>query len=325
MPQLKEICLPVQGEIDALETYIATQIKSEVPFIQKVVDYVIQNGGKRLRPILTILVAKLLGCSKKEAAHLGAAIEFMHTASILHDDVLDNASHRRKRESINKKWGNHVCVLVGDFFFCRAMDILVEHGDLTVLKEVTKAVTDTTQGEILEIIKNNDLTTSKNDYLKIIEGKTAALISVACRSGAILADVSDEFIQKMANFGYALGMAFQLMDDYLDYQASFTETGKTKGKDLIEGKLTLPLIAILPRLKDAEFQNVKEAILAEEISQKLFDQIAIIIQKHGGLEVTLDLARDYIQQAKAILASFKSSLAKDMLTQICDYVLERRS
>ncbi len=322
---LKEICLPVQKEITSLERVMADHLRSEVPFVQSVADYVVQNGGKRLRPILTILGARLSGYQGDASVALGAAIEFMHTATLLHDDVIDNAGLRRGRLSTNAKWGNHVSVLVGDFFYCRAMDILVKHKDFKVLKVITDAITSTTEGEIFEITKSNDLTTTEDDYIKIIIGKTAILIGAACQTGAILGNVSEEFEFALKKFGMNIGIAFQLMDDVLDYVSSEKEFGKTNGIDLKEGKLTLPLLVALKKCSDEEGQIIKKTLMVDELDPELFKKVLEIVQRYDGLRHTQLLAKKYVQEAQAALSPFKPSLEKDALMAIADYVIVRKS
>lgn len=322
---LKEICLPIRNEIEEVEKVITSHLTSRVPFVENVVEYVIQNGGKRLRPILTILAAKLSGYQGQGAHQIGAAIEFMHTATLLHDDVIDNASLRRGRATTNIKWGNHVSVLVGDFFYCRAMDILVKQGDLKVLRAVTDAITVTTEGEIFEITKSNDLNTTEGDYLQIITGKTAALMASACHSGAILGQVSEDFEHALKKFGLNLGIAFQLMDDVLDYVSSEEEFGKTSGKDLKEGKLTLPLILALKRCTSSELQTVKHVLIADSIETDEFQQVLHLVEAYDGIRDTLKLAKTYVQKAKENLLPFKPTLEKENLMSIADYVILRRN
>lgn len=322
---IREICIPIREEMKSLEDFIRQTLTSKVSFVQSVVEYVIQNGGKRLRPVLTIMSAKMLGYQGEAGIAIGAAIEFMHTASLLHDDVLDNATLRRGRATPNKKWGNHVSVLVGDFFYCRAMDILVKHGDLRVLRTVTDAVTTTTEGEILEIIRTNDLGLSEEEYLQIIHGKTAALISAACEAGAMLGQVSEELEQNLSKFGLHLGMAFQLMDDVLDYTSTAEEFGKKQGIDLAEGKLTLPLILSLKRSTDSEAQFIRQALLADKIDGEVFAKILHIVEKYDGIRDTTRLALSYVEKAKEKLAALRPSLEKDALLNLADYVVTRRN
>lgn len=322
---LKDICIPIKREVNELDRIMQSNLHSPIPFVEDVIHYVTDNGGKRLRPVLTILAAKLSGYEGDAAISLGVAIEFMHTATLLHDDVIDGAMLRRGRASINKKWGNHISVLVGDFFYCRAMDMLVKHGDLRVLRVITDAITTTTEGEIFEITKSNNLTTTEDDYLQIIHGKTAALIGAACHCGGILGRLSENYEQALKNFGVNLGIAFQLIDDVLDYTSDEVTFGKTQGIDLREGKLTLPLILVLKRATEEEKGIIKNALVADEIEESLFGQVAKIIHKYDGIRETNKLAQSYVQKAKDSLSPFKPTLEKETLMAITDYVVLRHN
>lgn len=322
---LKDICIPIKREVNELDRIMQSNLHSPIPFVEDVIHYVTDNGGKRLRPVLTILAAKLSGYEGDAAISLGVAIEFMHTATLLHDDVIDGAMLRRGRASINKKWGNHISVLVGDFFYCRAMDMLVKHGDLRVLRVITDAITTTTEGEIFEITKSNNLTTTEDDYLQIIHGKTAALIGAACHTGGILGRLSENYEQALKNFGVNLGIAFQMIDDVLDYTSDESTFGKTRGIDLREGKLTLPLILVLKRATEEEKGIIKNALVADEIEESLFGQVTKIIQKYDGIRETNKLAQSYVQKAKDSLMPFKPTLEKETLMAITDYVVLRHN
>ena len=242
----------------------------------------------------------------------------------MHDDVIDNAKVRRGKTSANAKWGNHVSVLVGDFFYSRASQMLIEHGDLKILKVMADCTTITTEGEVFEILKSSDINTSQEDYLKIIESKTAYLFSAACQIGGILGGVSDYFEKALKDYGFNLGMVFQLADDVLDYTSSEDVFGKAEGVDLREGKLTLPLILSLKRATPEEVQVLKNAVLAESVDHATFSQVRQIIMKYDGFKDTLELAQDYIMRAKESLSPFKASLEKDMLLSLADYVIDRK-
>lgn len=321
---LRDICLTMRQEIDELEKVVHANLSSTVPFVENVVEYVIHNGGKRLRPILTIITSKLSGYQGKASLEIGAAIEFMHTASLLHDDVIDSAPMRRGRDTTNRKWGNQVSVLVGDFFYCRAMDILVRHGDTKVLRVVTDAVTILTEGEILEITKSNDFQTTQEDYLRIITGKTASLIGAACQCGAILGGVSEEFEHSLKRFGLNLGIAFQLVDDVLDYTAAVEDFGKVNGTDLREGKLTLPLILAISRSTEKDRSTIRKALITDDTSPKEFAEVLRIVEECEGIRDTIKMARGYVDRATLGLASFKPSLEKETLQRIADYVISRK-
>lgn len=319
------ILVPLQKEMDALETTLKTLLTSQVPFVQSVAEYIIDNGGKRLRPILTILCAKLSGYQGESAYKMGACLEFIHTASLLHDDVIDNAKIRRGKTSANAKWGNHISVLVGDFFYCRASQLLTEQGDLQILKTVTDAITALTEGEVLEITKNSNLATSEEDYLEIIKNKTAILFAAACQVGGILGNLSQDHQKTLWEYGFHLGMAFQLSDDMLDYTAIEEKFGKENGIDLQEGKLTLPLIRANKLANPDEKQVIKDALMAEHIDKDTFSKIHEIIHKYKGFETTHELAKHYTEQAKEWILPFRTSIEKDLLLQIADFVVARES
>jgi len=214
---LATICLPVQPELKEVESILASDAVSSVELVNSAARYVLQNGGKRIRPALLLLVSKMFGADPASAVRLGAAIEMIHAASLMHDDVLDNATLRRGKPSANVKWGNQLSILVGDFLWCRASQITISHGNGRILSVMTETVEKTTEGEILEIIKSNDFNIGEDDYLKIIKLKTAMLFACSCQIGAIMAGVPEKFEAALKNYGLDIGIAFQLADDVLDY------------------------------------------------------------------------------------------------------------
>lgn len=322
---LGNILVPIQKEITELELVMKDLLKSQVPFVQSVAEYIIDNGGKRIRPVLTILCAKLCGYHGENTYRMGSCIEFVHTASLLHDDVIDNAKLRRGKISANAKWGNHVSVLVGDFFYCRASQLLTSQGNLKILKVVTDAITALTEGEVLEITKNLDLNTSEEDYLKIIENKTAILFAAACQIGGILGNISEENQKALHDYGFNLGMAFQLADDALDYTSSQDIFGKENGIDLQEGKLTLPLIRAIKKATPDETQLIKDALMAQHIERDVFQKISTVIRRYSGFEETYRMAEDYIHRAKEAILPFRHSLEKDMLLHVANFVASREN
>ncbi|MBI2981474.1 MAG: polyprenyl synthetase family protein, partial [Deltaproteobacteria bacterium] len=273
----------------------------------------VHNGGKRLRPILCLLSSRISGARDKKIVECAVAMEFFHTATLMHDDVIDNAELRRGKISANSRWGNQIAVLVGDFFYCRASDLLVGLGNLRVINLITRVMQTTTEGEIFEIVKSNDLNCTEGDYLKIVEGKTAALMSASCEVGGILGNVSEEFMSALRGYGRQIGVAFQLADDLLDYVSDPTRFGKTRGTDLKEGKLTLPLLVALKKASEPEKRLIKDALIAERLEEGRLKEIVSIIEKHGGLQATRDLACNHIQKAKEALAPFKPSIEKEAL------------
>ncbi len=320
---MDQICLPIRQDLEAVESALARETTSSVDIITQVIQFMIANKGKRLRPALTILAARMAGYHGEQAPIMGAMMEMVHTASLMHDDVIDNAAMRRGRPSANAQWGNQISVLVGDFFWCKACEIMVRQGNPRILRAVTDTITATTEGEVLEVVKSNDINITEEEYLKVIQLKTAVLLSACGQVGAILGDVSESYESAMRRYGYDLGIAFQLADDYLDYIAEEERLGKSTGTDLREGKVTLPLIVALKRADDSERQSIKDAALAKAITSRKLAEVLEIIKRHNGLAYTADLARHYITRAKSHLEPFKPSIEKDALFSLADYVIER--
>lgn len=323
MSGLTDILSPIQSDVQKLESILVELLDSQVPFVKSVAEYVIQNGGKRLRPLLTVLCGRLCGYTGLSAYRMGACIEFIHTASLLHDDVIDHATVRRGKASANHKWGNEVSVLVGDFFYCRASQILTEQRDWKILKAVTDAITILTEGEVLEITTNAEGQTTQDQYLKIIECKTAILFGVACQVGALLAQENSEKELALYNFGFNLGIAFQLADDILDYTASEDVFGKQSGIDLQEGKLTLPLIITLQKASNEESALIQSALKEKNIAPETIQNITNIIRKHQGFESAIEIAKSYIHRAQKNLVHFSDCQEKQILAKLADYILDR--
>lgn len=320
---LKEICLPIRKQLEETETVIRSHLKSSIPFVTDVAEYVIINGGKRLRPILCLFSSRIAGATGDAVLYCAAAVEFFHSATLMHDDVIDNASLRRGKPSANARWGNQVTVLVGDFFYCHASDLLVKTNNIKAIDLITRAILSTTEGEILEITKSNDMNTSEEDYLKIITEKTAVLMTASCELGGILGNISEQYVRALGVYGNHLGVAFQLADDVLDYVADDEGFGKTNGTDLKEGKLTLPLIHTLRHCHDQERRLIKDALIAEDLEKTQLHEIIKIIHKYGGIEYTVDLSKTYIKKAKEALDLFKPSIDKEALLSLSDYVISR--
>ena len=320
---LETYAIPVAKELEQVEEFLAFSLTSEVPLIGDVVQYIIQNGGKRFRPLLLLLSAKLAGYQGDAAPKLAAAIEMLHTASLLHDDVVDDAPLRRGLPSTKAKWGNSISILVGDFFWCKMSQIIVDHGCLKTLKVVTDTITETTEAQVLEITKHSDSAMNEETYLKIIRGKTALLLAASCRIGAILGNVSEKYEEALRRFGYDIGQAFQLADDILDYESEETLFGKSKGGDLREGKLTYPLIAALRHADTQETRIIKEALLSGKMESQEFKNVVAIIQRYQGFEKTKELAGSFVKKARGHLDFFKPSLEKEALLGLADYVVHR--
>lgn len=320
---MSTLCLPVQSELRLVEDELAKSSLSEVELVSAAAGYVLQNGGKRIRPALLLLTARALGFPAAAAAPFAAAIEMIHAASLMHDDVLDNASLRRGKSSANAKWGNQISILVGDFLWCRASQIVIKGGNAKILSVITNAVEKTTEGEILEIVRSSDFNIAQDDYLKVIKLKTAVLFACACRVGAILAQAPSTFEDAAHEFGMNLGMAFQLADDVLDYTSDEEKFGKKVGTDLCGGKLTLPLIVALKNCRADEAQLIKEALLSPVFDVERFGQIKTILRNCGAIPLSLEVAKGFVARAKEALTPLKTSLEKDSLLAIADYSISR--
>lgn len=320
---LAPFALPVAKELEEVEQVLNYRLTSDVSLVTEVVRYIIQNGGKRFRPLLTLLSAKISGYQGNTAPKLAAAMEMIHTASLLHDDVVDDAGLRRGKPSAKAKWGNSISILVGDFFWCKMSEIIINHGCLRTLKVVTDTITKTTEAEILEITKHSDFSIDEETYLKIIQGKTACLLSACCQIGAILGAVSENYETALRRYGMDLGIAFQLADDWLDYVSEESVFGKSKGGDLREGKLTFPLLVALRRADEKEAKIIKDAMLGGHMESEKFKAVLDVIRRYEGIEKTRQRALQYVEKAKSHLSLFKPTLEKESLLGLADYVIAR--
>ncbi|MSM40828.1 MAG: octaprenyl diphosphate synthase [Geobacter sp.] len=314
----------IGDELKQVEQQFKKDLASDVPLIRKVGEYVLASGGKRIRPALLLLSAKLCEYRGDRHVPLASVIEFIHTATLLHDDVVDNANIRRGIASANTLWGNEASVLVGDFLFSKSFSLMVADGDLNVLRVLSGATTMIAEGEVLQLVCTSDLSLTEERYIEVVKCKTAVLISAACQAGAILGKVSPELEQDLSEFGMQLGIAFQLMDDVLDYAANQAEFGKSIGHDLEEGKITLPLIHTLQLCTADERERIGEIVTAEELSDDDFQFVFDAVHRYGGIEFTVNRAREYTNRAKQALESFSPSSVKSALVELSDYVVTRQ-
>ena len=319
-----EAALALIGEdLKNVELQFKKDLQSDVPLIRKVGEYVLSSGGKRIRPALLLLTAKLAGYRGDRHVPLASVIEFIHTATLLHDDVVDNANLRRGIASANTLWGNEASVLVGDFLFSKSFSLMVADGDLNVLKVLSAATTIIAEGEVLQLICTSDMEITEERYIEVVKCKTAILLSAACQAGAILGRATREQEEALREFGMALGIAFQLMDDTLDYIASEEQFGKTIGHDLEEGKITLPLIHTLKRCTPAERERIADIVEKDVLEKSDFQVVFGLVHQYGGIDYAVDRAHDYIARAKSFLATFDDSLCKQALLSLSDYVVTR--
>ncbi len=310
-------------DLKKVELQFQENLRSEVDLIPTVGGYVLRSGGKRVRPLLLLLAARLCGYRGERAVPLASIVEFIHTATLLHDDVVDNADLRRGQESANAVWGNEASVLVGDFLFSKSFSLLVADGDLRILRAMSDATTRMAEGEVLELLKTADLDTLEAEYLEVVINKTAVLLAAACEIGALLGGVDEEKVTALTNFGMEVGVAFQLMDDCLDYVADQKEFGKEPGTDLHEGKITLPLIHALRRCTTQEREEVAAILEKDGLEPLDLARVVGLIAKYGGIEFTRAQAIDRIATAKGLLEVFSACPERIALATVADYVVSR--
>lgn len=319
-----DAALALIGEdLKNVELQFKKDLQSDVPLIRKVGEYVLSSGGKRIRPALVLLAAKLCGYQGDRSVPLASVVEFIHTATLLHDDVVDNANLRRGIASANTLWGNEASVLVGDFLFSKSFSLMVADGDLRILKVLADATTIIAEGEVLQLVCTSDLDITVDRFLEVVRCKTAILLSAACEVGAILGGAAPEQQSALADYGMELGIAFQLMDDTLDYTASEEQFGKSIGHDLEEGKITLPLIHTLKCCTAQERDFIASVVDKELLSDEDFAGVLKLVQHYGGIEQTVAAARDHIARCKEHLQKFPASPAREALADLAEYVVTR--
>ncbi|MDZ4166040.1 MAG: polyprenyl synthetase family protein [Smithellaceae bacterium] len=310
--------------LQRVEMYMTSHLHSEVKLIPEVVNHLIGSGGKRFRPLLLLVAADLCGYRGDRCYRLASVIEFIHTATLLHDDVVDGASTRRGRDSANHVWGNAASVLVGDFLYSQAFNLLADDGNMAIMKLLATSTGSMSEGEVFQLIKCGDTGLTEKEYLSIIEKKTSILISAACAIGGILGSRSESEIQSLTRFGMRLGSAFQITDDILDYAAEEEEFGKAIGKDLQEGKITLPLIHTLKKCSPRERKLLKEILTGKEPDISRTGEIMALVERYNGILYASQKAAAHIEEAKELLHAFPDSPARTALFAISDYVLSRR-
>jgi len=324
---LGQILAPISPDLQALDEVIRRRLASEVVLIDQISSYIIQSGGKRVRPALLLLMAKALANGKEipHALELAAVVEFIHTATLLHDDVVDESTMRRGKQTANAAFGNAASVLVGDFLYSRAFQMMVAPNDIRVMQILSDATNTIAEGEVLQLLNMNDPEVDESSYLQVIRYKTAKLFEASAELGALIAQASDIERELAAAFGRHIGTAFQLMDDLLDYTADPNEMGKNVGDDLREGKPTLPLIYLMEKGSADQQLLAREAISQnEELPDDVFDQILQGIYSSGALEYTQDAARREVDLALNTIKDFPQNAASDSLRALCEYSLIRQ-
>lgn len=311
----------VKDDLEATDRFIISNLESNIPMVKDVIEYVLTCGGKRIRPLILLLSARALSNSSQKHIDLAAVIELIHTATLLHDDVVDGSTLRRGHKTANSVWGNDTSVLVGDFLYSRAFQIVVDVKHSTVLDIFAKATPFIAEGEILQLVNCHNPDTTEAFYYDIIERKTAKLFEIAAQLGAILSTECSKQIEAMRIFGLHLGLAFQLIDDALDYSQSADNTGKNVGQDISEGKTTLPLIHAMRKSKGADLKLIREAI--ESGSNKHLADILGIIESTDAIKYTADTAKQHIVQAKQALSAIAATPYREALETLSDFAVAR--
>jgi octaprenyl-diphosphate synthase len=314
---------PMAAEMRQVDEVIRQRLKSEVALINQIAQYIVSAGGKRIRPRLVLLFAQALGFEGPERFEMAATVEFIHTATLLHDDVVDESSLRRGRATANALFGNAASVLVGDFLYSRAFQMMVSVERMRVLAVLADATNVIAEGEVLQLMNMHDADLAVDDYLKVIRYKTAKLFEASARLGAVLAQAEPALEQACADYGRALGTAFQLVDDLLDYEGDTQALGKNVGDDLREGKPTLPLLVAMSRATPEERVLIRHAI--EHGENERLEEIVGIVRRTGALEATRDAARTEADKARAQLSALPATSARDALLELCVRSVERSS
>lgn len=315
------IIQPIISDLDAVNTVIRRQLHSDVPLVNQIAEYIISAGGKRIRPMLVLLMAKAYGYQGKQHHDLAAVVEFIHTATLLHDDVVDESSLRRGRQTANALFGNAASVLVGDFVYSRAFQMMVAVDSMRVMRILADATNVIAEGEVLQLLNMHDPDVTEERYLQVIRSKTAKLFEAAAELGALIAGAPESEIAAAAEYGRSIGTAFQLIDDVLDYSGDAGNIGKNVGDDLREGKPTLPLIYLMQHGTSDQRQLVRSCI--EHGNEQDFAEILAAITSSGALDYTRREAEKAGERAVASIASAPDSLFKDSLLQLCAFAVDR--
>ena len=313
----------LRADMKAVNALILHYMQSDIPLIPRLAQYLIAAGGKRIRPLLTLASTALFNGPVDRAHGLAAAVEFIHTATLLHDDVVDNSDERRGQKPANLVFGNQASVLVGDFLFSRAFQMMVESGSLEILRILSNAAAVIAQGEVLQLSAANDIETGIPVYLNVVEAKTAALFAASCEVGAVLSAQGEEIVTAMRTYGAALGTAFQIVDDALDYAADRKVLGKDIGNDFREGKMTAPVIFALEYADEAEKAFWTRTLRDKTHRDGDFDRAMDSIARHNALDRTMALAGQYAQDARTALAPVPEGRFKEVLCDLTEFTMTR--
>lgn len=314
----------VQEDLEKIESALLENLRPNLDLVSRVAHHILFSGGKRLRPLLMVLSARLCGYRGDYDITFSVIFEYLHAATLLHDDLVDGADLRRGKPASHSVWGNETAVLVGDFLLARGLSIAADTGEPRIIKIISNITENMSQGEIHQLDRKGKTDLTEKEYLQIIERKTAVLFQGACRVSAVLAKAPPEKESALARYGYHLGMAFQMVDDLLDYTFDTNLLGKTVGADLREGKLTLPVIVALQRCEPAKRASMEQIILNPDFTQDDFQRLVKKVSDQGGFEYARSLANRHIAQAQRALEKFPGSVTREILFDIARYAIERQ-
>jgi len=320
---MEEVWEAFRPELNEVEAQIQKNLDSHAPLIHTVADDILSSGGKRIRPLLLILSARLFGYLEKNYLLLGSLIEFIHTATLLHDDVIDEADMRRGKQTARRLWGNQASILVGDYLYSQAMALIASFHNHDINEIMADACRKMAEGEVLQLCANSQPDLTEEAYLKIVEYKTATLVAASCKVGAIIGGAPLEEQMALSRFGFNLGMAFQLADDWLDYSADRTRLGKILGQDIRQGMITLPLLHLLQTCSPSEQSWLKEKIRSHSVDDQELERILQLMRAQGSLAYATSRAREYIEASALDLAPFPNSPAKRSLAIVSCYMVNR--
>ncbi len=325
MNDLKQkIITAVEDDLNDIEKALSDNLNPYLDLVSEVAGHLLFSGGKRLRPLLMVLSARICGYTGNYEKTFSTALEYLHTATLLHDDLVDGAAIRRGKAAAHSIWGNSITVLVGDYLLARALSISAGTGRLRVIQILAELTENMSQGEVHQLMRKGDINLKEEEYLEVIRRKTAMLFEAACRVSAIIADAPEEREKALADYGYNLGIAFQMADDLFDYTLTTSDFGKEVGADLREGKLTLPIIHALKNTTNDDKDRMVKIIQNQDFSAEEFETLVALLDKYGGLAYTQNSAASYIDNAKKALSLFEPSQTKDIMMDIADYALVRR-
>ncbi len=321
--ELARIFEPIQDELEAVEEAYAHHVQSRIELIPEIGRYIQSSGGKRVRPAVLLLAARLAGYSGEQSVNYASVVEFIHTATLVHDDIIDDADLRRGKAAVHSRWGNDVTVLLGDYLYIKSMGMALSYDSLELVRLLCDVTLRMIEGELYQLTKAGNVDITEEDHFEIIRRKTAYLFGGCAEIGGMLGDVGEDERRALREYGFSLGIAFQLVDDLLDYTADTSALGKPIGGDLREGKVTLPAILLLQRDGGRASELIRAAVSDRTIAKKDWDELQDLLHEHRAVEHAYDRAVEYATSAKQYLDVFPPSPERDALAALPDYVLAR--